>query len=784
MTGASGSAIELAALELLESALEQDSNRREAYIASRADLAAPVRERALELLLSDRDAIAGLQTGGAGSTLYGRDDVAPDIPGYRILRQLGRGGMGAVWLAQRIAGDFDHTVAIKVIRPGVLSDGLIERFRRERQILAQLNHPYIARLYDGGETEENQPYIVMEYVAGETLRHWLVSSPAPALKERLALIRQTAVAVGFAHQNLVIHRDLTPGNVLVDAQGQAKLIDFGIARPPRTDEETLPASALTGLSLTPGFAAPERARGEASNTLSDVYSLGKILALAIAGFDEPELAAIAARAAAEKPEDRYPAVSDMIDDLDRYNAGRAIDSFSTSRRYRFGKFVRRETILVASGAALFLALAGGLAATSWSYLRAERARAQAEQRFAEVRDMANFMLFDLDNRLQRTVGNTAARMALVARAQRYLSALAATPTIDPALRLEAARGFNRLAQVQGSPVTPNLGLVDDARANLAKASGLLEGLSGTSREVQIARARNGFHRAMIALHADADQDGAGNYMGAALTALDAVPENARNREWRLARAELRQGEAELLTLSGQFAELEKLASSIDADIAAWPKAEREGRAAEFERANAEVLRGRALHQQGRAAESLPALRAAERRFLALDERTPNDPLVLNALAWAAYEGYGAAVEPDPRESARFLALTRRTVDRLVALESADKALRSFAVNVRQAQAEGLGAQGRHAAAIALQREVVELRRQIAASTPDARSLSRLGVSAMILGNIASDGDQSETACEGYRQSQAAFARARRFGPLIGMNQEHAQLVEGRLAQCG
>lgn len=782
MTGASGSTIELAALELLESALEQDPNRREAYIASRDDLAAPVRERAHELLLSDRDAIAGLQTGGAGSALYGRD-VPPDIPGYHILRQLGRGGMGAVWLGQRVAGDFDHTVAIKVIRPGVLSDSLIERFRRERQILAQLNHPNIARLYDGGETEENQPYIVMEYVAGETLRHWLTRSPAPGLTERLALIRQTAVAVGFAHQNLVIHRDLTPGNVLVDAQGQAKLIDFGIAMPPRTVEDQLPASALTGLSLTPGFAAPERARGEASNTLTDVYSLGKILELAIAGFDESELAAIAARAAAEKPEDRYHAVSDMVDDLDSYEAGGAIDSFSTSRRYRFGKFARREKILVASGVALFLALAAGLSATSWSYLQAERARDQAERRFAEVRDMANFMLFDLDDQLQRTAGNTAARTALVARAQRYLSALAAARTIDPALRLEAARGFNRLAQVQGSPVTPNLGLVDDARKNLAKASRLLEGLSGPTPEVQIETARNGFHRAMIALHADADQDGAGRFMATALAALDAVPDNARDRQWRLARAELRQGEGELLTLSGQFAELEKLADRMEADIAAWPNGEREGRAAEFERANADVFRGRALHQQGRAADSLAPLRAAVRRFRALDERTPNDPLVLNALAWAAYEGYGAAIEPDPQESARFLALTRTTVDRLVALESADMALRSFAVNVRQAQAEALGAQGNHVAAAALQREVVELRRRIAAGTPDARSLSRLGVSAMILGNIAADAGQRQLACEGYAQSSAAFARARRLGPLIGMNEEHATIVSERIAAC-
>ena len=476
MIGVRDSANELAALNLLEAALAQVPGRREAYIASRDDLAPAVRERALELLLGDRDAMAALQTGGAGDGLYANDDIAPEIPGYRIVRPLGRGGMGSVWLAERDGGDFEHFVAIKVIRPGAISDGLIERFRRERQILARLNHPNIARLYDGGETEEGQPYIVMEHVAGASLRDWLSETPAPIIKRRLELFRQIATAVGFAHQNLIIHRDLTPGNVLIDEAGSAKLIDFGIARPPRAGEEMTAASRITGLSLTPGFAAPERARGEASNTLSDIYSLGRILDLMIGKDAPPELTAIAACAAAPGPEDRYSAVSDLIEELDRYTQGRTVPSFSTSRKYRVSKFVRRQRLLVGAIAAVIVALAGGLAGTSWSYYRAEEARSRAEKRFGEVRDLANFMLYDLYEELEPVTGNTRALVRIADRASGYLDTLAHERNADPDLKLETANGLKRLSDVLGNPIDRNLGRREDAGRALRRSVVMLEGL--------------------------------------------------------------------------------------------------------------------------------------------------------------------------------------------------------------------------------------------------------------------------------------------------------------------
>lgn len=505
------SATELAALDLLEASMRLEAGQREAYITSRDDLLPAVRERALELLLSDRDALAALQTGAAGSALYGADEVAPDIPGYRIIRMLGRGGMGSVWLAERDGRDFDHEVAIKVVRPGVLSESLVERFRRERQILAQLNHPHIARLYDGGQTDEGQPYIVMEHVPGQTLRAWLAQDPPPAMPRKLDLFRQVATAVGFAHQNLIVHRDLTPGNVLVDAGDQAKLIDFGIARPHRENGERTQPSRITGLSLTPGYAAPERARGEASNTLSDIFSLGRILSAMLGEGAPVELAAIAAKAAAHEPVDRYPAVSDLIDDIDRYRDGRTVPAFSTSRRYRVRKFVRRQRGLVVSITGLVLALALGMAGTTWSYFRAEDARARAEQRFGEVRELAKFMLYDLYDALEPITGNTKSLTMIADRASSYLDTLARERDADPALALETANGFKRLSDVLGNPEGANLGQREAAGVALKRAVAMLEKLHRDDpANIQVTRslARALYSRSVYVFIAEDDSQGA------------------------------------------------------------------------------------------------------------------------------------------------------------------------------------------------------------------------------------------------------------------------------------
>ena len=262
--------VEARALDLVERAMDQPSGERAGWIDSRPEPQA-VRTRALSLLSGSQGAAAMLPTGGAPG--QAGEAAGPErIGAYRVTGLIGQGGMGAVYRGERAAGDFEHTVAIKVIRPGALSGSLIERFRRERQTLARLAHPNIARLFDGGETVAGEPYIVMEYVQGRPLGDWRAEKPGRS--ERLDLFLAVASAVAFAHQNLVVHGDVTPANILVDDDGRPRLIDFGISSPATASAPHLPAPDGKAGIHTPGFAAPERIAGAPSTTLSDVYSLG------------------------------------------------------------------------------------------------------------------------------------------------------------------------------------------------------------------------------------------------------------------------------------------------------------------------------------------------------------------------------------------------------------------------------------------------------------------------------------------------------------------------------
>lgn len=462
-------------MELFEEAMDIQKGEREAFIRSSPDASGEVIARALSLLNAERDSFADLATGGARLADDDHESTPDRIGAYRILRLLGRGGMGSVYLGERDADNFEHVVAIKLIKQKLLSDSLIARFERERQILAQLNHPNIARLYDGGATQSGSPYIVMEYVDGVPLQEWLAEE-APGLERRLDLFAQICDAVSFAHQNLVIHRDLTPSNILVSAQDQAKLIDFGIARPQDDDDDQSSGSTFSVLSLTPGYSAPERAMGQAANTLSDVYSLGKILQLLIKDQDAPELQAIAATATSERPEDRFGGAAMLAAELRRYRDGYPVAVYSDRTPYRLRKYLWRQRYAVGSLAAIMLLLVTGLAATGWAYNRAEIARAETEMRFDEVRELANFMLFDLYDELEPVTGNTRALTRIAEKSGHYLDLLGRESRADPELELEIAQGYKRLSQVLGNPEAANLGRREEAGKALRIAVRKLEAL--------------------------------------------------------------------------------------------------------------------------------------------------------------------------------------------------------------------------------------------------------------------------------------------------------------------
>tara|TARA_A100001391_G_scaffold130111_3_gene89404 strand:- start:5956 stop:8352 length:2397 start_codon:yes stop_codon:yes gene_type:complete len=463
-------------LELFEAAHDLPEDERAAFIVARAS-DPEVRDGALALLARHADSESALKTGlpGALGAMDSDFDPPERLGAYRIERRIGRGGMGEVFLGMRDAGDFERQVAIKIIRPGILSPDVIERFNRERQILATLEHRHIARLYDGGQTDEGAPYLVMEFIEGQSLTDWLEES-SPSLQDRLGLLLQICEAVAFAHQNLIVHRDLTPSNVLVTGEGEAKLIDFGIARPQADGGDPAAHSTLSGLSLTPGFAAPERQRGAAVTTLSDIYSLGQIMALMLAPFEEPELKAIAAKASAHEPEDRYPGAAMVAQDIRRWQQGRVVPAFSTEPSYRLRKYLKRNIVSVSLAGAAALALVVGLVLVTSAYRSEARARAEAEQRFDEVRALSNFLLFDLYDELEDVPGTTKALNDIADRARHYLDVLSETENAGDDVRLEAALAYKRLSDVLGTPLAANLGRREEAGETLDLAIAQLRAL--------------------------------------------------------------------------------------------------------------------------------------------------------------------------------------------------------------------------------------------------------------------------------------------------------------------
>lgn len=304
----------------------------------------------------DTDPLAEMVAAGAASQLAALESH-PRLGPYRLLRELGAGGMGTVFLAERIEGGFEQTVAIKLLRGFPTADGL-RRLRQERQILAGLDHPNIAHLLDGGETDNGQPWLALEYIDGLPLLDH-VARHAPRLSERLALFDAILDAVGQAHQRLVIHRDIKPANVLVNANGQVKLLDFGIARLVDLDSDEDGAQTGSTRVYSAGYASPEQRDGRTVTTASDLYSLGVLLGELVAGTAKPadaELAGILAKASDDDPARRYASAGEFRDDLDRYRAGRPVRAARMTRRYRLRKFAARHRLGVASGLVATLAL--------------------------------------------------------------------------------------------------------------------------------------------------------------------------------------------------------------------------------------------------------------------------------------------------------------------------------------------------------------------------------------------------------------------------------------------
>ena len=472
-------------MTLFEQMLDVPEAEREHWVTTRTSGRPDLHARLVALQAADRQST--IQTGGAMTAVH--IEATPErIGAYKITDLIGRGGMGSVYRGERDSGDFTRTVAIKVIKAGLFSPEVVRRFQSERQTLATLTHPNIAALYDGGETEAGSPYIVMEFVDGAPLLRW-AEQTHPARDQRLRIFLDMCGAVAFAHARLIVHRDISPANVLVTEAGIAKLIDFGIAKP--ADEGVTPADgAAAAMTVTPGYTAPERLRSTQVTTAADIFSLGRLLDEFLQpGANENELRAIVRRATADDPAQRYASVDALVADLNALRANRPVAAFSASRRYALRKFAARHRLALVASVGAFLALSAALAATLEANARAERERADAEARFEQTRAIAKTMLFDVFDDVSTIVGSTQARESLARTGLTYLESLAADERAPTDVRIEAGLGFLRLSQVVGGGQVGELGRYSDANALLARSEEILAPLYATEpRDPEVARA--------------------------------------------------------------------------------------------------------------------------------------------------------------------------------------------------------------------------------------------------------------------------------------------------------
>ena len=419
--------------DLFEQALDQPTENRREFLEGLIPDSPLLRDEVLAILAA-HDRAEGSLGGPISNSLLedtaARKDawIGKRVGSYEIVRLIGAGGMGAVYEANRADDQFKKRVAVKFLHRQAESPAAVKRFKAERQILASLDHPGIAALLDGGVTEDGQPYFVMEYIDGQPLTHWCDDQKLP-IRERLRLFQQVASAVQSAHQALVIHRDLKPGNILVTSEGRVKLLDFGIARllPPETETEKAPSTLTAVRSFTPDYAAPEQVRGERTGTGVDIYALGVLLFELLTGrrpFDlkdqrlaeieriicetpapapsarvdesrPPEvgerslarvrsqiagdLDAITLMALRKEPARRYGSAELMSSDVQAHLDGRPVSGRPDGFGYRLSKLIRRRKLETAAVGIAVVSLVAGLIGVSMQAQRAESARQSATQ---------------------------------------------------------------------------------------------------------------------------------------------------------------------------------------------------------------------------------------------------------------------------------------------------------------------------------------------------------------------------------------------------------------------
>ncbi|MEL6869543.1 MAG: protein kinase [Pseudomonadota bacterium] len=774
-----------------------------------------------------------------------QDLLGQSFGAYTLTDVLGEGGMGAVYRAHRAHDDFSQTVAVKIIRGRFLSDDLVRRFNAERTILARLNHPYVAQLIDGG-TEQGVPYLVMEYIDGTPVDQYLDDNAAD-LNVRIRMVQKVAMAVHAAHQNLVVHRDLKPGNVLVTADGIPKLLDFGIAKLVGADDlpTTDDATRLGGQALTPNYASPEQILHNRVTTLSDVYSLGvlayellagerpyqldassqgtlidsvgtveiprastRLLRIADATLREQIAAArsttparlakslrgdldnILAKALAPLPEDRYSSVAAFSADLSRYAAGEPVEAHADSWWYRAQRLVARNRGVVLFSAALVTSLIVGLAATTWSYLQAERAREQSAQRFDQVRSLAKTMMFDVYDDIAKVPGTVTARAQLAGAAQTYLQTLAADAGAPLDVQLDAAQGFSRLYTILNRDAVDDADDRERAQAAWDKAHAILSHLTEQSPPMAAAWHALGAlesNRAQTLLTVDSDPDAARDMLAAARARLARARQlDADNLEFAATdlTAQVRAGEIQ--QWSDAYAESMGVATDALAAIQAarsrWPDAVPllviEG--------DAYQVRGESAYWIDDYAQTMPDYANAIAAFETALELGGPDQAIEGKLSNTYWSRGNAHIDQsNPTAAAKDYEIATQLVQMVAARDPDDTSMARRLAILRASRAMALVNSGDGDTAIALMQKTHDWFEEQADADSETPGPQRsLAISYYMMGDIYRIAERDAAACEWFAKALDSWLSFdARFG-IAEFDAGQPDKIRELIADCG
>lgn len=704
---------------------------------------------------------------------------------YRITGLLGEGGMGRVFRAERADGVFEQVIAIKLMRRTRLPAQVAGQFARERQILARLRHPNIAQLFDGGVTAEGLSYFVMELVEGRPLSQYAAEERL-SVRELLMVFRQVCAAVQYAHAHLVVHGDIKPSNIAVTADGVVKLLDFGVARVIEdTGGGSAEAQQTIAIGVTHYYASPARRAGAAPTTADDVFSLGFLLGELLNDVDgvTADVRSICTRATAQDPGQRYASVDALDADIERWLNGVPVRAHGRAWSYVTGRFLARHRVGVVSVTAGLLLLIGAAIALSVMYVRAEHARAQAEQNFNNVRDLSRYVLFDVYDRLESVPRALTLRRDIAEQGQQYLDRLSRDPSAPADVRLEVAEGLRRLSLVQGGVSSASLSNVKLAEENLARAERIARALPDDARygrerafaitRILVARSRM---TTAVALDLPATQ----RSLDAAQAALapwlakDPADQEARDLAIDIAMERVAQ-----LFWQGKYQEAIEVARgglALEATVAPTdPDARREAL-----RRHARLLDvlAESIYYTG----DLPAAEAKYREQYnvarQLAEEEPQNLRSVRIYARAGWALGGTLLEMGPdrqAEAEQLLSKSLELTDNLKLLEPDDKDLLRMRSVIAVAEAQALAGIGRAKEAVPLMEEAVRQRRTLWDEASGDWAIARdVATSLDLFGGFLLRAGETKRACAAYQESLDVFAQMRAAGRSTPLDEDTIQ----------